>query len=90
MKKFLIGLLTLAMLLSMTAGAFATSDEGYVRIVGLEVNNMTDPLGLDEAPIFGWKMDSNIIGAQQEAYQIVVKNANGDVVWELNVFWWII
>ena len=54
-------------------------------VVNLTVNYQTNPLGVDENAVrFAWKMESNIIGQEQDSYKIVVKkgSSNGTTVWD--------
>lgn len=50
----------------------------------LKVNNMEDPLGVDEIPVFGWSIDSNTVGFKQAAYQISIYEGSidGPKVWD--------
>ena len=54
------------------------------EILNLKTNNYTIPLTVEDAnPVFSWEMDSNLIGQQQKAYQIVVtRDSDGKVVWD--------
>lgn len=52
----------------------------------LKTNNLTEPLGIDEKPFFGWQLTSDIRGDKQVAYQIIVASSkekadahNGDI-----------
>ena len=52
-------------------------------IVNLKTQSRVNPLGVDAAqPAFSWQMQSGQIGAAQAAYQIVVKDAADQVVWD--------
>ena len=56
------------------------------QIVNLETQGRTNPIGVDEAnPAFSWQMESGQIGAAQKAYQIVVQDPEGNVVWDSGV-----
>lgn len=60
----------------------ATPDTN-VNLKDLTVEYVDSPEGIDvDAPRFGWKMDSNLVGAEQTAYQIVVKDADGNLAWD--------
>lgn len=49
-------------------------------IVGLSVNYMTNPIGIDDTnPVFGWKMVSDVRGRKQTAYQIQVSRVEEKV-----------
>ena len=80
-KRALSMLLIVAMLLScLPAAVFAA--EGETIIQDLEVEQRTNPLGIDNAtPEFRWEMVSDVRGQKQTAYQIVVKNGE-TVVWD--------
>lgn len=54
------------------------------EILNLKTNNYTIPLTVEDAnPVFSWEMDSNLVGQQQKAYQIVVtRDSDGTVVWD--------
>ena len=46
------------------------------------VNYSENPIGIEEDGIvFGWKMDSKIIGQSQKSYQIVVLDESGNEIW---------
>ena len=56
--------------------------DAKAQIANLKTQGMTDPLGMDvETPAFSWQMLSDVVGAAQKAYQIVVKNPKGEVMW---------
>lgn len=53
----------------------------------LQVNNLEQPIGLDEeTPFFGWQMKaSNLskpVDLQQESYQIIVKDDSENILWD--------
>lgn len=57
--------------------------DAKAQIANLKTQGMTDPLGMDvETPAFSWQMLSDVVGAAQKAYQIVVKNPKGEVMWD--------
>jgi alpha-L-rhamnosidase len=66
-----------ALLLTLSLPGMA---EGY-RIYSPKVNGMTDPSGIEEAPVFSWRLASDQEGCDQTAYSILVKDADGKVVW---------
>lgn len=77
-------LLSFAILATMLPQGMAveTADES-IAIVNLKTDGLTDPLGIDTTePVFSWQMDSDLVGAKQTAYQILVKDDAGDVVWD--------
>ena len=58
----------------------ATLDEA--KIFDLRVNGFIAPVGIDTpSPTFSWKMDSEVIGAVQTAYNVVVTENDGGEVW---------
>lgn len=60
----------------------AMASEGNTAIRELMVDNVVNPIGIDNtAPRFSWKMDSNIQGQFQSAYQIEVSELGGNQVW---------
>ncbi|MEV6812726.1 family 78 glycoside hydrolase catalytic domain [Micromonospora sp. NPDC051296] len=71
-----------------TTGALtqpAAASDARVSVGGLEVNHLTEPMGIDDsAPVFCWGMDSNIIGAKQKSYRIEVAkdSAFRQIAWD--------
>jgi alpha-L-rhamnosidase len=66
MKKFKLLMLMLSLVLY--AGSYAATS-----IVNLRTEYLDTPIGIDEAqPRFSWQMSSDLIGAAQNAYRIVV------------------
>ncbi len=60
-----------------------TRNENSAYLYDLRTNGRIRPLGIDcEHQAFSWKMQSDTIGQRQEAYRIVVKNADGKMVWD--------
>jgi alpha-L-rhamnosidase len=50
-----------------------SENKNYIRLVDLRTNGLNTPLGIDsQTPLFSWRMDSNVIGQAQTAYQIIV------------------
>ena len=43
-----------------------------LRATALKVNNLSTPLGIDTAPVFGWTNRTETVGRLQTAYQIIV------------------
>lgn len=92
-KEMGIRILSSMLALALTAATVFTtvSAQGNDLASNLNVNSLTvefvdAPQGIDvDAPRFGWKLDSNQIGAQQKAYQIVVKDAAGNLAWDSGV-----
>ena len=84
-QKIVAGILTAFMIAgSLPAAVFA--EEAAVSsasVVNLKTQGRVNPLGVDEEqPAFSWQMQSGAIGAAQTSYQIVVKDASGNVVWD--------
>ena len=82
-KRTLSMLLIVAMLLScLPAAVFAAETAGETYIQDLEVDQRTNPLGIDNlTPEFRWEMVSDVRGQKQTAYQIVVKDGD-TTVWD--------
>ncbi|MBR1539108.1 MAG: family 78 glycoside hydrolase catalytic domain [Bacteroidales bacterium] len=78
MNRFLTALCTGLLLLGCNRAS-----EGPFRLTDLQVNQMTTPLGIDEAePRFSWKMESGRYAQRQSAFRIVVTDAaTGGQVW---------
>ena len=52
-------------------------------VTGLTVDGLVNPLGIEsETPLFGWRMESDLTGAKQTAYQITVTDPAGKIVWD--------
>ncbi|MCI8497407.1 MAG: family 78 glycoside hydrolase catalytic domain [Clostridiales bacterium] len=86
MKKFRKGLailLALTFMLSMFAGLPASAEPaGSTSLYDMMTDDLTNPVGIDNAaPVFSWKMQSDVIGQKQTAYQIVVKDGE-ETVWD--------
>ena len=60
------------------------ADKGH-EVVGLVVNGLVDPVGIEGAPTFGWAMASDAVGARQASYRLVVTDAAGKQVWDSGV-----
>lgn len=64
---------------ALCAGIVAMAADSLTR---LQTEYQTDPVGIEAAqPRFGWQMCSNRKGAAQSAYQIAVRNRDGEEVW---------
>lgn len=67
------------------AKAYSASSATYTDITDLKTNDLVNPYGIDLTPVFSWKMESNVVGQEQTAYQIKV-SANSDMsepIWDL-------
>ena len=89
MKKLLAMILVLTMLMGAfgtTALAATLDNPGFdTEIVNLRTDGQVEPINVepnDKAPLtFSWEMQSAVLGQAQAAYQIVVKDENGNQVW---------
>lgn len=79
MKNRLLLIVLSLMLCGVSQRAFA---QGYFNVTNPLTDNMVTPLGLDEVPVFGWDIESNIVGEGQSAYRIVIKDKAGNPVWD--------
>ncbi len=60
----------------------STAFAGNFSVANLQVNRQNAPLGLDDkSPFFGWQMNSTQ-NISQTHYQIIVKNIDGEIVWD--------
>lgn len=59
------------------------SVDAKATITGLKTDGLVNPVGLDDTtPTFSWQMESDVTGAAQSAYQIVVKDSEGKTAWD--------
>ncbi|MGM9680450.1 MAG: family 78 glycoside hydrolase catalytic domain [Eubacteriales bacterium] len=66
-----------------TTGVTPENPSVDTLVYDLRTDDMVNPVGTDTAnPEFSWKMNSTVIGQKQTAYQIIVKNEAGTVVWD--------
>ncbi len=79
MKNRLLLIALSLVLCGVSQSAFA---QGYFNVTNPLTDNMVTPLGLDEVPVFGWDIESNIVGEGQSAYRIVIKDKAGNAVWD--------
>jgi len=64
-------------LLNVNAGA---------NIVNLKVDGIENPVGIDDsAPAFSWQMESDVIGAAQKSYEIIVADFNDNILWDSGI-----
>ena len=95
MKKFLSVLLSASLMLTavpsfgLQAFAADTTQTGSVKIVGLQTDHLTNPIGIDsETPVFSWKLEApDTRGQKQTAYRVTVaasadKLQSGETVWD--------
>ena len=84
-RRIIALFLCLAFVLPIGVTAGFAADSGYQTIiVDLKTNDRVSPMEVDSNPTFSWAMDSNLIGQEQTAYQITVKNCdqNDKIVWD--------
>jgi alpha-L-rhamnosidase len=56
------------------------------QITNLKVNYQENPIGIEADGItFSWMLSSNVVGINQEDYQIVVTDSKGKKVWDSDV-----
>lgn len=76
-------LLSLLVLVSMSASAMAATS-----VVNLRTQSLPTPIGIDEGhPCFSWQMESDLYGASQKSYRLMVSSSldnlqNGDFVFD--------
>ena len=81
-KKAVAVLLCLTMLMTVAPAGFAKTQQSAAAAYDLTVNYESEPMAVDQSAVrFGWKMQSDAIGAAQSAYQIVVTDGDS-VVWD--------
>ncbi|MBP3382067.1 MAG: hypothetical protein J6L00_05410, partial [Clostridia bacterium] len=84
-KGFLTIVLVVCLLVGMhTVGFSSVAATEAVTVYDLTVNDLTNPLGLDDAqPDFDWKLQSDTAGQKQTAYAITVAadEALNNIVW---------
>jgi len=79
----IVALLVIAMLISIFPQTAFAAPTVATTIVNLQADHLVNPVGIDsKTPAFSWQMDSNVIGARQTAYQVVVKDNADRVVWD--------
>jgi hypothetical protein len=94
MKKLICFFLAMTMLMtSLNLAACKKSENTPDPAPGVEVvadttiydmktDDFTEPIGIDStSPLFSWKMQSDITGQKQTAYQISVTDEAGNTVW---------
>jgi alpha-L-rhamnosidase len=63
--------------------AVVSCSSSSTEIQNLRVAYADKPLAIeDENPLFGWRMKSDVVGQEQQAYQIKVTTADGTEVWD--------
>src|SRR5690625_5172712 len=65
--------------------AEAQESDAQVSVTELEVNYLSEPMGIDDGqPFFGWLTESNVIGAKQHSYRVEVAADRdfSDIVWD--------
>ena len=77
--------LALSMTVSTPLGVLAqeSTADTTTTLVNLETEGKSAPLGIDtQNPVFSWQMISDVTGASQKNYQIVVSQSDGTQVWD--------
>ena len=76
-KKSCLALLTAcAVLVCLLLGSVKISAVSPTIIKKLQVEYMTDPIGIDvEQPVFSWQMESQERGQKQTAYQMCIRDS---------------
>ena len=61
------------------------TEKSFITIERLKSESLKNPLGIDKkSPRFSWQMnDTRTRGQFQTAYQIIVRNQNDDILWNL-------
>lgn len=85
LKESMVVMLTAAVV-GVTIGNSATvlaADETDKSIVSLTTDGLENPIGVDNlTPVFTWQMQSEETGAMQTAYQIIVTDTDGKIMWD--------
>lgn len=69
-------------ILLLSAALFFFSCGGNVyKVYDLKVNGITAANGLEDSPVFSWKLQSSESGAKQKSFRIEVKDSAGETVW---------
>lgn len=59
------------------------SVDAKAAVAEMKIAGQENPIGIDnKTPCFSWQMSSDVIGAAQSAYQIVVKDKEDKTVWD--------
>lgn len=85
LKKSMAAVLTAAMVGTAFGGTVPVlaEEDNVKNIVSLKTDGLENPIGIDNlTPVFTWQMQSDEIGAKQTAYQIVVTDMDGNVMWD--------
>ncbi|QZE15591.1 glycoside hydrolase family 78 protein [Halosquirtibacter laminarini] len=54
-----------------------------IQVIDTKTDGQRDPVGIDStAPIFSWKMRSKQRGKKQQGYQIQVRSAEDEILWD--------
>lgn len=76
-KQRLITCAVIMMVLMMSGGC--NRNDTACEITGLTVNYETNPTGIENTPVFGWRMESDETGQAQTAYRIVTAASNEEL-----------
>ena len=56
-----------------------------VKVTNMKVSGLSQPLGIDEVPVFSWQSESDTRGFLQQSYEITVRDAAGGLMWQSGV-----
>lgn len=66
----------------LSAAFFLFSCGGNVyKVYDLKVNGITAANGLEDSPVFSWKLQSSESGVKQKSFRIEVKDSAGETIW---------
>jgi len=58
-----------------------------MKIIGLKANHRTEPLGIDETPVFSWNIETDKKNWYQKAYRILVSESIDDLNQNRGTMW---
>ena len=77
-KRIISGILAASMLIA-GAAAFSVAAQDELKVDDLKVCSLSEPLGIDEIPLFSWSAQSPVRGDSQSAYRIIVSKEKEDI-----------
>lgn len=77
-KRIISGILAASMLIA-GAAAFSVAAQDELEVDDLKVCSLSEPLGIDEIPLFSWSAQSPVRGDSQSAYRIIVSKEKEDI-----------
>ena len=82
-KRVLCLVLVLAMIVGVLPVMTMAAGASTAKVYDITVNDLVKPVGIDDPnPSFSWKMDSDVVGAAQTAYRIIVTDPAGTTMWD--------